>query len=391
MLRARNGMNGVRDSVARAALRLILLAATYAACGSGSVHAAEPEAASSVAVPGAEEAEAYDGSGLVIVPLVMYSPETHLGLGGLVVRFFRVRGESRDSRVSSLALIALVTTRHQAILELLPELYWDGESNHVAARLEYQRYPDSFWGIGDRTPDYAEERYLRERLRLRTTLRRRVAGPIYAGLSSDSMLLDGTYPEGGIFETEDVPGEDGGFTLGIGPTVSYDTRDNTVSSRSGTLLQATWLGFHEVIASKYRFWKLLTEARHFFPVGEKSALGLRYYGEFQNGDVPYYQLAMLGGDELLRGYFLGRYRDQHLVALEAEYRFPLVWRFGAVAFAGAAEVGASVPDLDLDPVRVAAGGGLRFALSEEERLNLRLDAGIAPDSWGLYFTAREAF
>ncbi|MFC1643072.1 hypothetical protein ACFL5O_10385, partial [Myxococcota bacterium] len=102
-------------------------------------------------------------------------------------------------------------------------------------------------------------------------------------------------------------------------------------------------------------------------------------------------LAYFGGDELLRGYFLGRYRDKHLVAVEGEYRFPLFWKFGGTLFAGAAEVGARPAALDLDPVRWAAGGGLRFSIADEERLNLRLDVGAGPHTRGIYLTAREAF
>jgi len=383
-------MNGVRALVTRVTLRIGLVLAAFGACA-GRAQAADGKAQSDVAVPNAEQAAPYKGEGLVVFPLAMYSPETHVGLGGLLVRFFRVGDSPVESRVSSFSVVALVTSRYQAIIELLPEIYWDNEDNLVAARLEYQRYPDSFWGIGDDTPEDAEERYLRERVRLRMTPRRRIAGPIYAGLNADFMYLHGTYNETGIFASEDIPGEPGGFTSGIGPAASYDTRDNTVSSRAGTLLQAAWIGFHEVIGSEYDFWKLLTEARHFFPIGQESALGLRYYGEFQAGTVPYYHLAMIGGDELLRGYFMGRYRDEHLVALEAEYKFPLFWRFGAVVFAGAAEVASKPSEIDADPIRWAAGGGLRFALSREERLNLRLDAGVGPGTFGVYFTAREAW
>jgi hypothetical protein len=43
------------------------------------------------------------------------------------------------------------------------------------------------------------------------------------------------------------------------------------------------------------------------------------------------------------------------------------------------------------PIRWAAGGGLRLSLNTEERLNLRLDVGVGPDTYGVYFTAREAF
>lgn len=330
-------------------------------------------------------------SGRVIVPLVIYTPETHVALGGLVVQFFRIGNAPIESRVSSVAVDALVTTRRQAIFEIMPDLYWDEESNHIFGKLEYQRFPDSFWGIGPDTPDY-EERYDRERLRLRLGLQRRVFGNFFAGVYGEWMYFDATYSDpNGTFLRQNVPGEEGGFTSGLGPMLTFDSRDNAVSSRSGTLLTTTWLGFSPVIGSRYDFWTLQTEARQFFPVGDHSALALRYYGEFQGGDSPYYHLAMLGGDELLRGYFLGRYRDKDLLALEAEYRFPLFWRFGAVVFAGAGEVADSFLELGSQTIHWALGGGLRLAINTRERLNLRLDVGVGPHTFGVYFTAREAF
>jgi hypothetical protein len=332
------------------------------------------------------------GEGRVIVPLVMYSPETHVGLGGLLVQFFRLGGAPPESRVSSVAFVVLVTTRRQAIFEIIPDVYWEDENYHLGVKLEYQRYPDSFFGIGARTRVADEERYERERLRFRSEATRRVVGSFFAGLSTDLMGFRGTYSDpDGIFATRRVPGEGGGFTSGVGPTVSYDTRDNAVSSRSGAFLSSSFLWFGRPIGSSYDFWKVFTQARLFFPVGLESALGLRYYGEFQGGNVPYYHLAMLGGDELLRGYFMGRYRDTDLVALEAEYRFPIIWRFGGVMFAGVGDVANRLSELDDSPLRFAGGGGFRLSLNSKERLNLRLDVGVAPNSYGIYFTAREAF
>jgi hypothetical protein len=339
-----------------------------------------------------EKEEGDPSSGRVIVPLVLYSPETHIAFGGLVIQFFRIGDAPKDSRVSSIAADALVTTRRQAIFELLPDLYWDNEDNHVFGKLEYQRFPDSFWGIGPHTPDSAEERYERERLRLRTGLLRRVHGPLYAGIYDEIMYYEGKYPDpNGTFARLDVPGEEGGFTSGIGPMLTYDSRDNAVQSRAGTLLSLTWLGFGPFVGSQHDFWKLQTEARHFFPLGALSALGFRYYGEFQGGSVPFYHMAQLGGDELLRGYFMGRYRDKNLVVLESEFRFPLFWRFGAVAFAGAGDVAEKFVDLAKNPIRWAVGGGLRLSINTKERLNLRLDVGVGPHTYGVYFTAAEAF
>lgn len=346
--------------------------------------------------PGAKEEEA--SSGRVIVPLLIYTPETHVALGGLIVQFFRVGDAPPDSRVSSVAVDALVTTRRQAIFEVMPDLWWDNESNHVFGKIDYQLFPDNFWGIGP----YAahEEQYDRDRLRMRVDVQRRIYSRFYAGAHTEFTWYDATYSDpNGNFALTNVPGEDGGFTSGFGPTLTWDSRDNTVSSRSGTLLSAMWVGYPPVI-SRYPFWRLPTEARQFFPVGTESALAIRYYGEFQAGNVPYYHLAALGGDELLRGYYLGRYRDKHLVVLETEYRFPLFWRFGAVVFAGAGEVADRFQDLASVPIRWAVGGGLRLSVNTKERLNLRLDCGVGPSdpasssSWptiGVYFTAREAF
>jgi hypothetical protein len=343
--------------------------------------------------PAEKEAKKDDGHGTVIVPVVVYTPEMQIGVGGFLVQFFHLGHVASDSRASSLAFVALVTSRKQAIFEIQPDFYWDDERNHVTGKLEYQRFPDTFWGIGPNTRDEDATDYLRERVRFRGGFYRRVTGRLYAGLTTDLMDLRAIYSANpnGIFEREDIPGKAGGFTSGLGPTLSFDSRDSAVSARTGNLLTATLLGFDKAIGSQYSFSKIFTEARHYFPVGDQSALALRYYGEFQAGEVPYYHLAMLGGDELLRGYYMGRYRDKNMVALEAEYRFPLFWRFGAVAFAGAADVAPKVEDLLKEPIRWAGGGGLRLSLNQEQRLNLRLDVGVGPDTYGVYFTAREAF
>src|SRR5262249_31280936 len=237
--------------------------------------------------------EEASGSGRVIVPLLIYTPETHVALGGLVVGFFRVGNAPPESRVSSVAVDVLVTTRRQAIFEVMPDLWWDNESSHVFGKLDYQRFPDNFWGIGPYAPDSAKEQYDRDRVRMRVDLQRRIISRLYAGAHAEFTWYDATYTDpNGTFARTDVPGEEGGFTSGFGPTLTWDSRDNTVSSRSGTLLSAMWVGYPPVI-SRYAFWRLPTEARQFFPVGQESALAIRYYGEFQAGKVPYYQLSPL--------------------------------------------------------------------------------------------------
>jgi hypothetical protein len=325
----------------------------------------------------------------VIVPIVLYSPETHFGFGGFFVHFFRPPPEQK-TRVSSVAFVAIATTRRQAILEAHPDFYFLEDDLHLFGKVEYQYFPDTFWGVGPHTQDEDEETYKRERFRAKAGAQHRVVGPLYAGIAADVMDFHGTYDDDGIFAEEEFIGEDGGLTTGFGPSAVYDTRDSPVAAYSGTLLSSTFLWFPPGLG-KYPFHKFVLEARQFFDLGKRHAIGTRFYAEIQGGDVPYYHLAMLGGDELLRGYYLGRYRDETLAAIEGEYRYPLFWRFGGVLFAGAGEVASTISDLLHQPIRWAVGGGGRFSLSDTERLNLRLDAGFGPGTWGIYFTAREAF
>jgi hypothetical protein len=334
-------------------------------------------------------APAPDEPANVIVPLLLYTPETHVGFGGLFVHFFRPPPDSKQ-RVSSFAFFAIGTTRRQAILEAHPDFYAYSGALHLFGKVEYQYFPDSFWGVGPHTQDEDEERYTRSRFRVKAGAQYRIIGPLNAGLSADVMDYHATYAADGIFANETFIGEEGGVTSGFGPSVLYDTRDSTVNAHSGTLLSSTLLWFSDPL-SAYTFRKFVLEARQFFDLGNNHALGARFYGEIQGGEVPYYHLAMLGGDEMLRGYYFGRYRDETLAAVETEYRYPIYWRFSGVAFAGAGSVSPTVSDLLHEPIRWAVGGGGRFSLSDSERLNLRLDAGFGIGTWGVYFTAREAF
>jgi hypothetical protein len=40
----------------------------------------------------------------------------------------------------------------------------------------------------------------------------------------------------------------------------------------------------------------------------------------------------LGNDQMMRGYYSGRYRDENLMAAQAEIRYRFMNRFGIVAF-----------------------------------------------------------
>jgi hypothetical protein len=109
------------------------------------------------------------------------------------------------------------------------------------------------------------------------------------------------------------------------------------------------------------------------------------------GNPPYSSLSLMGGESLMRGYYLGRYRDNHMLALQVEYHSPQWKRAGVVVFTGLADVAARFNDFRLRDLKYSVGFGLRYMINPEEKINLRLDFGFGKESFGVYMKILEAF
>ncbi|MBI5464541.1 MAG: BamA/TamA family outer membrane protein, partial [Ignavibacteriales bacterium] len=114
-------------------------------------------------------------------------------------------------------------------------------------------------------------------------------------------------------------------------------------------------------------------------------------GQYNDGQTPFYALAKLGGQTMMRGYFEGRFRDYHYTAAQVEVRTPLWWRFDAAAFVGTGEVAHRLGEFSLRELKPSLGFGIRFTVIPEERLRLRLDWGFGAHDSGFYIAADEAF
>ena len=131
-----------------------------------------------VAAPSAPALARPSSGGNVIVPVVVYTPETQLGLGALFAHLFRTL-RAPEARTSSIGLVGLITTRRQVVFEVHPDVYLASDDLHLFGKFEYQHYPDSFFGIGnDGDDDEVEERYERDRLRMRPVLQHRRTGQL---------------------------------------------------------------------------------------------------------------------------------------------------------------------------------------------------------------------
>jgi outer membrane protein assembly factor BamA len=200
------------------------------------------------------------------------------------------------------------------------------------------------------------------------------------------------YPAGGLFDQQNVPGRYGYHVSGFGLSLTYDTRNNAFSPDKGTMAQLYFDHFAPLFGSDYQYTNWVIDIRRFVRIFEQQVLAVQVFGSFNTGETPLRSLSYLGGANTMRGYYAGRYRDKNAAVIQAEYRVPLFWRIGAVGFADVGNVGPTLDYINFRHFKYSYGGGLRVALNQKEKLNLRLDYGIAKgSSQGFYLQLGEAF
>lgn len=331
-------------------------------------------------------------SGWTGLPIVTYAPETSLGIGAFGVHFFRLEESSQERRASSVAAVALYTLKAQLLAELIPELYWNEDRAHLWSKLDYRHYPNKFWKIGNRSPDGSEESYSEIRWRWLGRIGHAIRGPLflYGHVEIISMELSALEPDGQLASGV-LSGSQGGISVAVGPALVWDTRDHVLSPHTGERYSISLATAQPLLGSRYEFTTLVFDLRNYFPIIDEHTLATNFVFMMQDRAAPFYQLPKLGGAELLRGYYDGRFRDRNLMLLQTEYRLPLFWRFGAVAFAGLGGVAHTPTAFRFDAPEWSLGGGLRLLLNRDEKLNLRADFGVGRDSFGFYVNAGEVF
>jgi len=330
---------------------------------------------------------------LVALPYAYYTPETEFAFGAGTIYSFRSADSPSSARPSNIRLAITYTQLHQLIVGLLPELYFWDESYLFTGYYGFYRYPDKFWGIGNDTPESAEEDYEPLYFKSRSSVQKLVMSGLYIGLRYQYEYIDlrETDPEG-VLQYGTVTGSEGGSVSGIGIIVNHDTRNHVYNPSAGFYNQVYAVFFGRSLGSDYTFNLLSIDLRTYLSLFGTHVLAFQMYDGFISGNPPFQMLNRIGGSYLMRGYYEGRYRDKHMLSFQAEYRFPIAWRFGGAAFAGIGDVSNDIGAFRFDEFKYSLGLGVRFMFDTQERINARLDIGFGKgDDIGIYAIVLEAF
>jgi len=325
-------------------------------------------------------------------PYAFYSPETQAAIGaGGIFLFYTKRNE--NLRPSKVGFGAHYTTNKQYKFSLNPSVYFNSNNLVVNMPVSFGYTLDKFWGIGNTSSDTGNEEYFREDFKFQLEVQ---VPPVLFFADRTGFIID--YKNTSIVDVKDnqylidesVNGFNGGDIFGLGINLVWDRRDNLFYPTEGHYQYIKFIVYPE--PSDFVFSTFELDVRHYKKLLKNQVLATNLYLKSVGSNAPFYELPALGGQNRMRGYFQGRYRDRNYVAFQTEFRQYFTKRLGFVAFAGIGDVGEEITDLSLREIKYSFGGGLRFLFNKKENVNLRMDIGVGKDgNTGIYFGIEEAF
>jgi hypothetical protein len=198
-----------------------------------------------------------------------------------------------------------------------------------------------------------------------------------------------------VYSPETLPG------LGASPTyirttttAAIDWRDAPDYTRRGGYYGVTWSGYSDGADNPFGFGQVDYEVIQHLPLFRDAwVLSLRgrvsttYTNDGES--IPFFMLPSLGGGSTMRGFSSWRFRDNHSLLLQAEWRTLVSNFFDLAIFYDAGKVTARRSDLDLDGLKNDVGIGLR--LHGPLTTPVRIELAKGNEGLHLVFSAHASF
>ncbi len=334
---------------------------------------------------------------ILLLPAVGVAQETGLEFGVVSIISFYTNPKDTITRASTINTNATFTTKRQSNLYIKPDIWFSENKYHLSGTLRYKNFPFSFYGIGDNTLKANEDKITLYWTAAIADFEKLVTDRLYIGITSGFERYKYEDKEqGGIFETGQYVTS--GNVFYAGPSVIYDSRNTNTYTTSGSYFRLSYAFAPKISGSNgFSGGIIKADLRQFFPLQKKLSLGTNLnYQSVQGKDIPFYLYPQLGNDQIMRGYYTGRYRDQNLATLHAELRYHFITRLGVAAFGGA---GTSFKNgaFRWDRLKPNYGAGIRYFADPGRGITIRADyafgekRGGEARQKGFYLSFAEAF
>ncbi len=336
----------------------------------------------------------------MVLPAVGYAQETGWQFGLASLSSFYTNTKDTLTRSSNISAVAAFTTKKQSNFSIKPDVWSAGNRYHYSGELRYKNFPFNFYGVGDKTREADKEIITQKLFRFSAEVEKLLKRGIYLGATASYEDYKYTDKEpGGIYETgRFIRDKDGGRAAFIGLTQIIDSRNTNTYTTRGTYIRFNYSFAPDIFGGENFTGSLFKlDFRTFNSLNSKTVLGVQLnYQSLQGSNAPFYLLPQLGNDQVMRGYYTGRYRDRNLLATQAELRYRLIPRFGIAGFAGLGSVYENGL-FSLNNLKPSYGAGLRYFVAPIRGLSVRLDYAFGEKrsnekrQQGFYLSLSEAF
>ena len=348
------------------------------------------------------------------IPVVNYSPESTWEFGAAAQGYFRLPNQERTSIVQ---LDGTYSLRHQWYINAQGTLYFGARSASPAWQLQfragYSDRPATYYGVYD-DPHFANEGNTGiGMLRKGTPYQmQRAYLSLQAPISIDrdwsvGPMLDMLVAQYNIEGKYKTPSPL--VQAAVGAVGVYDSRDNVFYPTQGVFAKLTaaaaWTNKVEIPEGQQAMINglLTADIRHFVPLTDQIVFAWQLKAQmmlsplFISHLTMYPMLPRLGGQDGLRGVNSDMFRDDIMMALQAELRLPIWSIFRAAVFAGIGDV-YDYHNWHWEVPKVGYGIGLRAAINKA-KVKIRFDvarSNVDPrwnniNAYSFYLTATEAF
>lgn len=334
-----------------------------------------------------------------IMPVIVMSSDNGLG-GGLMY----ISSNPFDSHIR-LTTQVWYTIKSYGVAELMlgEDVPRKGSDWAWIAAGRYRIRPGmDFYGLGSDTERDEQTNFYDELSSIRLWGKRRVFDHVWLGAYVEGRREFTGDGEGdwcpNTFAPKWYPDlyERGAFwTNRIGGFLLHDTRDSYYIPTKGGYRQIeyysvpTWMGSD----FSFEYWNL--DLRQFIPIRQprKDVLALRLQAmHAEGGPIPFNEMAIVGSEYTLRGYFNGRWRDRDMISVNTELRHNLWKIFDVNFFYDAGRVYNDMfqegEHLGTD-LRDAYGTGFRIAIPPN--IVMRADIGWSKTDQVFYFNWGQTF
>lgn len=343
----------------------------------------------------ASDSTIYKSSNIVL-PAISSSPETSLLMGGVLIRQFKLGTSHENTRTSTAMVSAIYTLNNQMSIGIFPALFLPNENWVLEGGYAFNYFPESFWGIGRQAQSEDEVTVISRQIFLQQAILKKISpdvfvGPQFRWLKTYDISFENL--DGERMPLPTIRGVEGYKSFSAGAIFRWDDRNRSTTPTSGKFIQFSLMTSPSWLGTGDSYTSYLVDSRNYIELSDqgKSVLALHSLMQFRTGNPPFNDMASMGGESIMRGYYAGRYRDKNGTQLQSEFRQHLMGRLGFTVFAAAGQVWSSFDEMNLDRTLLSGGGGLRFNLSKQEPLNIRADVAYGRNTTGFYLTLGEAF